>query len=138
MKSNANGAHAGVTLIELMIVVVIVAILASIALPSYQESVRKTRRSDAKVTLNETAQRLERCRTQFGSYDAAGCPLASPFNSAEGYYSVAVLRAAGSFTLTASAQAAQVSDARCATFALDHLGTRTATAGDGSAAPDCW
>jgi prepilin-type N-terminal cleavage/methylation domain-containing protein len=38
----------GFTLIEVMIVVVIVAILAAIAIPSYQDSIRKTRRADAK------------------------------------------------------------------------------------------
>jgi type IV pilus assembly protein PilE len=128
----------GVTLIELMIAVVIVAILASIALPTYQQSVRKTRRADAKVALNDTAQRLERCRTQFGSYDAAGCPVASPFDSPERYYTITVVRAAATFTLTASAQGVQAGDHRCASFVLDHLGARTATAADGSAATDCW
>ena len=138
MNHHSSHRHSGVTLIELMIVVVVIAILASIALPSYQESVRKTRRADAKVALSETAQRLERCRTQFGSYDAAGCPVTSPFDSPEGYYSIAVVRAAATFTLTASPRGPQARDRKCATFGLNHLGTRTATADDGSAAPDCW
>jgi len=93
---------------------------------------RKSRRTDAKVVLTDTAQRLERCRTQFGSFDAAGCPLASPFDSPEGYYSVAVVRDADSFTLTASAQGRQIKDTDCATFTLDHLGV------EGATRPDCW
>jgi prepilin-type N-terminal cleavage/methylation domain-containing protein len=50
----------GFTLIELMIAVVVIAILAAIAYPSYQDSVRKSRRADAKSALMEHAQFMER------------------------------------------------------------------------------
>ena len=53
----------GFTLVELMIVVVIVAILAGIAVPSYMSSVRKTRRADAKTALLDLAGREERYLT---------------------------------------------------------------------------
>jgi type IV pilus assembly protein PilE len=49
----------GFTLIELMIVIVIVAILLTIALPSYQQQVRKTRRSLARAELMEVMARQE-------------------------------------------------------------------------------
>lgn len=126
---------AGFSLIELLAALAIVAILAAIALPSYQDSVRKARRADAKAALNDIAQRLERCRTQFGTYNDAGCVIATPQTSPERYYSVVTVRDARSYTLTAAAQGAQLADSTCSSFSIDHLGQRSAT---GSRAADCW
>jgi type IV pilus assembly protein PilE len=50
---------AGFTLIEMVVVATIVAILAAIAYPGYQEHVRKSRRTDARNILLEAAQRQE-------------------------------------------------------------------------------
>lgn len=50
----------GFTLIELMMVVAIIGVLASIAYPSYMESVRKSKRTGAKVAIMEVAQAQER------------------------------------------------------------------------------
>lgn len=65
---NKNKSH-GFTLIELMIVVAIVGILASIAYPSYLEYVAKSRRSDARTTLMAAAQWMERFYTENYRYD---------------------------------------------------------------------
>ena len=47
----------GFTLIEIMIVVVIIAILAAIAIPSYQSQLRKGRRADAQTFMSDIAQK---------------------------------------------------------------------------------
>ncbi|WP_279253728.1 type IV pilin protein [Candidatus Seongchinamella marina] len=59
LPNNRNALQRGFTLVELMIVVVIVAVLAGIALPAYQDSVRKANRSKAQSYLMEVAQRQQ-------------------------------------------------------------------------------
>src|SRR4051812_18901770 len=60
----------GFTLIEVMITVAIVSILASIAYPSYQESVRKAKRTEGRAALMQLLQQEERYYSQHNSYIA--------------------------------------------------------------------
>lgn len=62
--------HYGFTLIELMIVVAIIGILASVAYPAYTDSVRKGRRAQARTALLELMQQQERFMTQRNCYAA--------------------------------------------------------------------
>ena len=58
----------GFTLIELMITVAIVGILAALAYPSYQDSVRKGKRAEGRTALIDFLQQQERYLSQTGSY----------------------------------------------------------------------
>lgn len=128
----------GFTLVELMVVITVVALLMMIALPSFENSVRKSRRTDARIALIELAQTLERCQTQFGRYDDPVCIVDSPQDSPQHHYRVTVARAAGSYTLSATAQGVQADDRGCRSFSLNQLAERGAVDGGGAATTACW
>lgn len=67
-KSHWRRAARGFTLIELMIVVVIIAIFAAIAIPSYQEYVRRANASMAQQEMQKIAEQLERHKAKNFTY----------------------------------------------------------------------
>ena len=134
-----NKHSTGFTLLEMLITVVIIGVLAAIAIPNYQAQVEKTRRSDARIALVETSQRLERCFAQFGSYNHASCTVAAPVLE---YYTISILsRTASTYSLSAAVNSdgAQKKDTHCATLTFDHTGQQAALDSDGEPSPaDCW
>ena len=141
-KQTGNGVRGfgqgGFTLIELMIVVAIVAILAAIAVPAYNEQVRKTRRAQARSDVMALVQALERFHTANNTY--TGYPNAAVNSPASGtaFYAITPSNlAATTYTLTAVPVAGtdQAND-RCATLAITHTGAKTTTSGLPVA--DCW
>jgi type IV pilus assembly protein PilE len=130
----------GVSLIELMVVLVIIGILVAIAYPGYQSQMQKTRRADGQAALLNAAQALERCFTRFNVYNNAGCPIVAPLAggtpSPQLWYVVTdAAPAANTFALVATPQGVQVGDTQCANLTLDSTGDRSST---GTLGDDCW
>lgn len=133
--------NTGVTLIELMIVVVIIGILAGIGYPSYQRYMTQTRRSDAQIALTRLANDMEKFYSDCSRYpsslttarDCTGSPPSYGLGrtnalSPEQYYllSIALNASSTSYTLIADPNDAgttgrQNNDGK---FRIDSTGTK--------------
>lgn len=138
----------GFTLVELMIVVVIVGILASVGYPAYVDYSTRARRSDGKALLMDAAARMERFYYDNNAYTTnldAGLGYGSgTITSAENNYTLLAPAActggtiATCYVLTAQPNASKpFADADCGNLTLDSRGTRGRT-GSQMTAEDCW
>jgi type IV pilus assembly protein PilE len=140
----------GFTLIELMVVVLIVGLLATISYPNYQQYMQRGRRADAKAALTEMAQFMERYYSENNSYSAASLPVTASPRDGSAVYDIRFGSSCtdGAVSVTSSPQAdcflvqavpivgAAMDGDRCGTLAIDNTGNKTATGNAG--ASQCW
>jgi len=123
----------GFTLIELMIVLAIIAILVAITFPSYQDSVRKARRTDAQADLIMLSTFMEQYYTENSTYIGATLPV----SSISDYYTYSLpVQTATSYTVQSTPTGNQTNDL-CGTMTISSTNVKTATYG-GSLVNDCW
>jgi type IV pilus assembly protein PilE len=151
----------GFTLIELMITVVVATILIAIAIPSYNNQMRKSRRTDAKTALLDLASREERYYSTHTAYtnDALNLGFDSTsktlfqYTVGSSYYNVSVCISTTSTIPTACSTAGtvasngatyllvaapintQTKDTLCGSYTLDNTGVQAST---GTQTTSCW
>ncbi len=163
MKQVIASKNRGFTLIELMITVAIVGILAAIALPAYRDQIDKGRRAEARATLLEASQWMERFFTENQRYNTNQAGVAttdatlfptvfkySPKNAAgssQANYSIDLTVSssiANSYTITATMQGAMAGD-KCGDYVINQTSARgninystTLFSSAADAAAQCW
>lgn len=143
----------GITLIELMIVVVIVGILAAVAVPSYRNYMMRAQRSDATAALLRVAAAQEKFYLQNNTYTTnfgtGGLNLTNTgatvttLPSEHAYYNVTIAAATPTtgYTATATAPSAspQYRDTSCRSFTVTETGAKDAfTSAPASNRDACW
>ncbi|HWO57707.1 MAG TPA: type IV pilin protein [bacterium] len=130
----------GFSLLELLITVAIIALLAGIAYPSYQQQILRTRRSEGQAALLQAAAREEQFFLDNRTYTADLRQLgyaSNPALSEQGYYQIRAINvSATGYTLEAIPRGPQAADTLCGTLSLTSLGTK-GESGTG-AVTDCW
>lgn len=143
----------GFTLIELMIALVVVALLSAVAFPSFMDTIRKSRRSEAFTALNCAQQAQERWRAGNASYTSnltnawpagLGCLATTP----NGYYSISIADVSEtgySVTATAVSGTSQANDTGCIRLRVRVAGGNVSYGSGGSGGPvdessasQCW
>ncbi len=131
----------GFSLVELMVVVAVVGILASVAYPSYVEHVRKSRRAECTAVLVGLANAMERRYSTTSSYAGgwpAGEPTRCPRDGGDVFYNVSFAAGqptASSFVIQAVPSGSQSAD-KCGTLTLDNTGQKGMKTGQ--TVKECW
>lgn len=126
----------GFTLVELMVAVAVVGILAGLAYPSFQSSVRKARRADAVDSASAVLQAQERWRANNATYASTLTILNVASTTTGGYYTLALsgnTATAYTLTFTPVSGKSQTSDSGCTSL------TVSVASGNPAYAPaTCW
>ena len=126
----------GFTLIELLMALACVALLASLAMPSYQNLVLRHHRAQARASLLQAAHWMTRAASANGSYPLPADVPSSVLQIEGQRYKMSLSSTTQSYTLSAIPLGAQAADA-CGTLTLNHLGVR-GVQGANQTAAQCW
>lgn len=126
----------GFTLIELMIVVAIIGILASIVVPSYTEYVMRGKAAEATATIADLKNRMEQCFQDNKDYTHTNCAAicATPAGSKYFTYSCTPASTPTTYTLAAAAVGGQGIDGF--SFTIDQDGNKTSNFNGNTG--NCW
>lgn len=126
----------GFTLIEVLVAMACVAVLVTVAWPSYQGLLERSQRAQARTALLQAAHWLERAASANGNYPASTDIPASVLQVEGQRYQIQVTSSPQSYALSATPIGTQSADA-CGTLTLNHLGVRGVQGASQSAA-QCW
>ena len=112
----------GMTLIELMVVIIVIGVLASLVFPSFQQQILAARRGDGitqllRLKIQQEAFRIE--NISYAKTEQLGLPVSE-------YYAFVVTDvSATTYTLTAKAKSSQLKDVKCLTMQIDQSLNKT-------------
>lgn len=133
IRVDVAGMYRGVTLLELLVVLVIVGIVAALALPGIHRHVLRVNRTEAMTALLSLQSAEETFYLRHGAYtdDIAAAPpagLGLPADSATNKYRLSISIAADAqtyvATATPSSEGGQAADLECLSFSVDARGRR--------------
>ncbi|MEJ8858349.1 type IV pilin protein [Variovorax robiniae] len=137
----------GFTLIEVMITVAIIAILASVAVPSYKDYIRRGQQPEAFNALSDFRAKMEQYYQDNRGYGTGTSTTCAPDSTASSWNAFAATARFGyvcatdgatqqSYTITATGTAGQVNGDK---YRIDQLGNRTTTKFKGATvSANCW
>lgn len=136
----------GFTLPDIVVALLIAALLAAIALPSFADAIRRSRRAEAVAALNQLQLAQERWRADNAAYSSDLAELGQPSATPNGHYTIHIVSADDrTHVASASAVGTQARDESCTVLTLQLSGgvlryTSTDAHGSESAAvPNlCW
>ena len=128
--------QSGFTFLELMIVVAIMGILASIAIPSYQDYVLRGRAAEATGNLADLRIKMEQCFQDTRAYNNAACAqFCMPTSGAVNFTYSCTARDANTYTIAAAGVASQGMSNFA--FSVNEANFKTSTY-DGTTGTGCW
>ena len=137
MQTNVHRpAQRGITLIELMVVVAIVAILGTVAVANYRSQALRANRAEGKTALLRIQAQQEKYYLSMNQYTNNLTQLNVPGSTERGHYTVTVeLRSEGqAYTARATAAGGQTADRECPVLSIDDTGLRQPATGTSR----CW